>query len=86
MAIEKINIYNNTSIIQDEVLAHRLGLVPILANPDDFKYLYECDGMSAENTLAFVLNITCSVRPDMPSTCLPSEKYENSNGMCLVFN
>lgn len=25
MAIEKVWIYNNTSIIQDEVLAHRLG-------------------------------------------------------------
>ena len=27
MAIETVNIYNNTSILQDEVLAHRLGLV-----------------------------------------------------------
>ena len=25
MAIEKVWIYNNTSIIQDEILAHRLG-------------------------------------------------------------
>lgn len=29
MAIEKVHIYNNTSIIQDEVLAHRLGLIPL---------------------------------------------------------
>ncbi|KAJ8308704.1 hypothetical protein KUTeg_013578 [Tegillarca granosa] len=33
MAIEKVFIYNNTSIIQDEVLAHRLGLIPIKADP-----------------------------------------------------
>lgn len=29
MAIEKVHIYNNTSIIQDEILAHRLGLIPL---------------------------------------------------------
>lgn len=38
MAIEKVHIYNNTSIIQDEVLAHRLGLVPIRADPRLFEY------------------------------------------------
>lgn len=31
MAIEKVYIANNTSIVQDEVLAHRLGLIPIKA-------------------------------------------------------
>lgn len=29
MAIEKVHISNNTSIIQDEILAHRLGLIPL---------------------------------------------------------
>lgn len=29
MAIEKVYIYNNTSIIQDEILAHRIGLIPL---------------------------------------------------------
>lgn len=38
MAIEKVFIYNNTSIVQDEVLAHRLGLVPIKADPRLFEY------------------------------------------------
>lgn len=39
MAIEKVYILNNTSIIQDEVLAHRLGLIPINADPRKFKTL-----------------------------------------------
>lgn len=38
MAIEKVLIANNTSIVQDEVLAHRLGLVPILVDPRLFEY------------------------------------------------
>lgn len=38
MAIEKVHIYNNTSIIQDEVLAHRLGLIPLKADSRLFKY------------------------------------------------
>ena len=38
MAVEKAHIYNNTSIIQDEVLAHRLGLIPLPADPRLFEY------------------------------------------------
>ena len=41
MAIEKVHIFNNTSIIQDEVLAHRLGLIPIKADPRLFEYKQE---------------------------------------------
>ena len=39
MAIEKVFVHNNTSIIQDEVLAHRLGLIPIKADPREFEML-----------------------------------------------
>ena len=33
VAIEKVNLYQNTSILADEVLVHRLGLVPLLIDP-----------------------------------------------------
>jgi DNA-directed RNA polymerase I and III subunit RPAC1 len=36
MAFDKAVIYQNTSIIHDEVLAHRIGLVPVFADPDEF--------------------------------------------------
>src|SRR5438552_6180900 len=36
MAIETVFVFNNTSIIQDEVLSHRLGLIPIKADPGRF--------------------------------------------------
>lgn len=38
MAVEKVLVYNNTSIMQDEILAHRLGLIPIRADPRLFEY------------------------------------------------
>lgn len=33
VAIEHVFMVNNTSIIQDEVLAHRMGLIPIKVDP-----------------------------------------------------
>merc|ERR1711998_419699 len=38
MAIETVMMTDNTSIIHDEVLAHRLGLIPILADAADYQY------------------------------------------------
>ncbi|KAG0464366.1 hypothetical protein HPP92_020004 [Vanilla planifolia] len=39
MAIEKVFIVNNTSVMADEVLSHRLGLLPVDADPRLFDYL-----------------------------------------------
>lgn len=38
MAIEKVNMWQNTSIIPDENLAHRVGLIPIMADPRKFDF------------------------------------------------
>lgn len=38
MAIERVLIANNTSVVQDEVLAHRLGLIPIQVDPRLFEF------------------------------------------------
>lgn len=59
MAIERVFVANNTSLLQDEVLAHRLGLVPLRADPRHFEYLAP-DGLANENnTLVFKLDHTC---------------------------
>ena len=41
MAFDKIFLFNNTSIIQDEVLTHRLGLIPLRADPRMFEFRQE---------------------------------------------
>ncbi|KAG9275382.1 DNA-directed RNA polymerases I and III subunit RPAC1 [Astyanax mexicanus] len=61
MAIEKVFIYNNTSIIQDEILAHRLGLVPIKADPRLFEYRNAGDEEGTEiDTIQLQLKIKCT--------------------------
>ncbi|MCD7459864.1 DNA-directed RNA polymerase protein, partial [Datura stramonium] len=59
MAIEKVLIANNTSIIQDEVLAHRLGLIPIKVDPRLFEYMSENDVPNEKNTVVFKLHARC---------------------------
>lgn len=59
MAIEKVLIANNTSIIQDEVLAHRLGLIPLRVDPNLFDYLSENDAPNEKNTIVFKLHVRC---------------------------
>ena len=39
MAIEKVLMADNTSVIADEVLSHRLGLIPLDADPRLFDYI-----------------------------------------------
>ncbi|XP_040905836.1 DNA-directed RNA polymerases I and III subunit RPAC1 [Toxotes jaculatrix] len=68
MAIEKVFIYNNTSIVQDEVLAHRLGLVPIKADPRLFEYRNAGEEATEEegseiDTIQLQLKIKCSRNP-----------------------
>nr|XP_057934406.1 DNA-directed RNA polymerases I and III subunit RPAC1 isoform X2 [Doryrhamphus excisus] len=83
MAIEKVFIYNNTSIVQDEVLAQRLGLIPIKADPCLFEYR-SSDKESAEeeeseiDTIKLRLKIKCSRNPSAgKDSSDPKELYLN---------
>lgn len=61
MAIEKVYISNNTTIIQDEVLAHRLGLIPLKADPRFFEYKIDLTEEGTENdTLEYELKFKCT--------------------------
>lgn len=60
MAIEKVFIANNTSVIQDEVLAHRLGLIPIKVDPRLFEYLSANDTPNEKNTIVLKLHARCN--------------------------
>ncbi|CAD5191171.1 unnamed protein product [Musa acuminata subsp. malaccensis] len=59
MAIEKVLMVNNTSVVADEVLAHRLGLIPLNADPRLFEYLSENDAPNERNTIVYKLDVSC---------------------------
>lgn len=69
MAIDHISFEDNTSVIPDEILAHRIGLVPLRAPPNQFEPVKVTDVTNvavydATNSLQFRLDVSCSGRPD----------------------
>lgn len=60
MAIENVYILNNTSIVQDEILAQRLGLIPIKADPTLFEFKQAGDAPTDLNTIVMKLDVECT--------------------------
>ncbi|CAI2178965.1 18293_t:CDS:2 [Funneliformis geosporum] len=80
MAIEKVFVYDNTSIVQDEVLAHRLGLIPIKANPDEFDFKLSTEHPTDQNTIVFKLKQECKRNPKAAANETDQKKlYINHN-------
>jgi len=43
MAVEKVLVYDNSSILNDEILAHRIGLVPLTTDLKTYVSASECN-------------------------------------------
>lgn len=68
MAIEHCLMYNNTSVIQDEMLAHRMGMIPIRADPTKFGWkpaLLGPENTSPKFSIVFTLKAKCEKLPDV---------------------
>lgn len=76
MAIDKAIIYQNTSIMHDEVLAHRLGLLPILADPDYFIAKEANEEFEEGNSIKFSLHVKCERKPEYKN-----KKYDQLQGL-----
>jgi DNA-directed RNA polymerase I and III subunit RPAC1 len=66
VAIETVTFFNNTSIMSDEMLAHRLGLVPLDISPE------------SDEEYKFTLKVSCTRVPGSDADAPPEKKYENS--------
>ena len=43
MTIDDIFFFDNSSVIQDKVLAHRIGLIPLLTDLDSYVLPEKCE-------------------------------------------
>lgn len=75
IAIEKVIVSNNTSIIQDEVLAHRLGLVPIKVDPRLFEFKQPNAPDTERDTLLFRLQVKCTHSPSRDGKYINESVY-----------
>lgn len=60
VAIESVFMSNNTCLVHDEVLSHRLGLIPIDADPRYLEKRGPNDEATDHNTLVFRLGVSCT--------------------------
>jgi len=60
VAFHQVTIAENSSEIPDEILAHRIGLVPLRAPPTQFAAMTaDSDKYDVSNSLKFELDVTC---------------------------
>lgn len=83
VAPEYVYIFNNTSVIQDEVLAHRIGLVPLKVDPDQLTWINkeadEKDKFTDDNTIVLSLDVMCTHNPNAEKgNNDPENLYRNS--------
>ncbi|KAL4966057.1 DNA-directed RNA polymerase core subunit RPC40 [Aspergillus stella-maris] len=73
LAIENVYVHNNTSVIQDEVVAQRLGLIPLKGSVEGLNWMRWCkkggeDETSSEladfNTIVLRLDVECTKNPN----------------------
>jgi DNA-directed RNA polymerase I and III subunit RPAC1 len=80
VAIEKVYVINNTSIIPDEVLSHRLGLIPIKVDPKKLQFKEAHENATDLNTLVLHLKVQCDKDPQAPAHAVdPLQKYRNAH-------
>ncbi|KAG2015204.1 RNA polymerase subunit [Coprinopsis cinerea AmutBmut pab1-1] len=78
IAIEHVYVWDNTSVIVDEVLAHRIGLVPLNVNPSIMDSRSPQNDPTDRDTLIFKLDVTCTRNPNAPKgSTNPDELYIN---------
>ncbi|RAK96372.1 DNA-directed RNA polymerase core subunit RPC40 [Aspergillus ibericus CBS 121593] len=90
IAIEFVFVHNNTSVIQDEVLAQRLGLIPLKGSVEGINWMRwfkkpteddpEGSNPADYNTIVLRLDVECTKNPDAdPQEEDPRKLYKNAH-------
>jgi DNA-directed RNA polymerase I and III subunit RPAC1 len=83
IAIEKVEMWQNTSIIPDENLAHRIGLVPIKVDPRLFEFKKSDKPFDDTNSIRFKLHVVCTKKDPKMQTPLNINDVEEEE---KIFN
>ncbi|KAF9061206.1 DNA-directed RNA polymerase [Rhodocollybia butyracea] len=83
LAIEHVYVFNNTTVIHDEILAHRLGLIPLNVDPALLDSRKDGDTPTDRNTLEFKLHLECSQNPAFNKSSLTTNPNPSDDDLYI---
>lgn len=86
MAIEMVMVVDNTSVLNDEFIAHRIGLVPLFSeNVDKFEFhgRCQCEGFCHRCSVRYHLKKVCPPNMEMVEVTSNDIKLEASEDQSL---
>jgi DNA-directed RNA polymerase subunit D len=84
LAIEDIILVENTSPVLDEIVAHRLGLIPLTTPTDEFTVARECENCGGEGCQFCSVPLTLEVEASVDETKIVYSKDLVSNDDKIV--
>lgn len=76
--IEHVYVWDNTTVIVDEVLAQRVGLIPLNVDPALMEMRDSSNQSTDRNTIVFTVKLECSRNKEAPKDSTdPKELYIN---------
>ena len=79
MAIDEVVILENSSILHDEILAHRMGFIPLKTDLDSYNLLEECKCESELGCNLCRTNLTLEAEAKDKTTTVYSGDFKSEN-------
>ena len=79
LAIEDVILVENSSPVLDEIVAHRLGLIPLTTPVDDFTVASECDNCKGDGCSFCSIPLTLEAEANLDETATVYSKELQSN-------
>ncbi len=84
LAIEDVILVENNSPVLDEIVAHRLGLIPLTTPVDDFTVASECDNCKGDGCSFCSISLTLEAEANLDEAATVYSKELQSNDNKVV--